>query len=246
METNGPNTDGIVIDSSENVLVEGVKIASGDDAIALKSGLDDDGWRENRPTRHVVIRDVDVIDGHGGMTIGSEMSGGIEDVLVENARFQDVDTGIRIKTLKGRGGFIKNIRYRNITMDNLDDNAIEITERYKFSTVESESDHLPLIQDILIEGIKAKKGERAMTIQGIAESPIQGLSLKNSDFSVETPGVIDDLDGGIIENVLLHTKKGDEALEFENVRNITISVPFRMTTMTINPTLPSTESAQGA
>jgi polygalacturonase len=226
VETNGPNTDGIVIDSSEDVLVEHVKIASGDDAIALKSGLDDDGWREGRPTRHVVIRDFEATAGHGGITIGSEMSGGIEDVLVENATFHDLDTGIRIKTLKGRGGAVHNIRYRNISMENLNDNGIEITERYKFSTVESKSDRLPLLTDISIEGVRLQKAERALEIQGIEEAPLRNISIRDSSFEADKAGVVDDMDGGVFENVTLSTKK-ESAFELENVKNLRItgSVP---------------------
>ncbi|XP_048536301.1 probable polygalacturonase [Triticum urartu] len=115
-----PNTDGIDPDSCEDVLIENCYISVGDDAIAIKSGWDQYGIAYGRPSSNILIRNVTVRSlVSAGISIGSEMSGGVANVMVENVRIWDSRRGMRIKTAIGRGGYIRNISYSNITFDNV-------------------------------------------------------------------------------------------------------------------------------
>ncbi|KAM3224495.1 hypothetical protein ACQJBY_057710 [Aegilops geniculata] len=115
-----PNTDGIDPDSCEDVLIENCYISVGDDAIAIKSGWDQYGIAYGRPSSNILIRNVTVRSlVSAGISIGSEMSGGVANITVENVRIWDSRRGVRIKTAIGRGGYIRNISYSNITFDNV-------------------------------------------------------------------------------------------------------------------------------
>lgn len=112
-EEEGPSTDGIDIDSSQNVVIDNCVISCHDDNICIKSGRDLDGYQTNKPTRNVKITNCKLLKGMG-LTFGSEVSGGIEDVTVSNIVFEGTDCGIRIKSSAPRRGFIKNIDISNI------------------------------------------------------------------------------------------------------------------------------------
>ncbi|KAM3244304.1 hypothetical protein ACQJBY_055938 [Aegilops geniculata] len=115
-----PNTDGIDPDSCEDVLIENCYISVGDDAIAIKSGWDQYGIAYGRPSSNILIRNVTVRSlVSAGISIGSEMSGGVANITVDNVRIWDSRRGVRIKTAIGRGGYIRNISYSNITFANV-------------------------------------------------------------------------------------------------------------------------------
>lgn len=105
----GPNNDGIDPDGCRNVLIEDCFVDVGDDNICLKSGRDEEARRIGRPCENIVIRRCTTKSGHGGFVIGSEMSAGIKNVLVEDFRFFGTDRGLRFKSRVGRGGIVENI-----------------------------------------------------------------------------------------------------------------------------------------
>jgi len=109
------NSDALDVDSCRRVVVRGCIVDTGDDGLCLKSGKDAVGRRIGVPTEEVLIEDSTVYDGHGGFTIGSEMSGGVRNVLVQNCTFIGTDLGLRFKTARGRGGLVENIHLRDIT-----------------------------------------------------------------------------------------------------------------------------------
>lgn len=225
VSTTAPNTDGIAIDSSENVLVEGCDIGSGDDAIVIKSGLDYDGWKQNRPSRHIVIQNSQVIRGNAGVTIGSEMSGGVEDVLVKNMRFRNVDTGIRLKTLRGRGGYVRNIRYENIDMRDLAEDAVQLDMKYKYATLKSESDAIPEVSNISLKNIFVRETNRAFRVGGREDMPIRNLSIENSSFFVKETGRINDTIGAVLKNVSIQSQDG-KPIEVKNANNLILAGYF--------------------
>ncbi len=190
-----PNTDGIDVDSCVNVLIEGCRIAVGDDGIALKSGSGADGLRVNRPTAFVTVRDCTVGDGHGGIVIGSETAAGVHDVLAERCVFRSTDRGIRVKTRRGRGGVIENLEFRELRMENnlcpvvinmyyrcgarledglFSDRALPVT------------DATPAIRNVRIADVTAT-GCRASAgfIAGLPESPVLNLSVERCRFAVD-------------------------------------------------------------
>jgi polygalacturonase len=190
-----PNTDGIDIDSCEDVLVENCHVAVGDDGIALKSGSGEDGIRVNRPCRRVTVRGCTVEDGHGGIVIGSETAAGVSDVLAENCLFKGTDRGIRIKTRRGRGGNIHNLEFRKLTMENnLCPLVINMFYRCGASLADGwfSQEALPVnaatpsirnvwISDITASGCRASAG----FIAGLPESPVENIRIQRCDFSTD-------------------------------------------------------------
>ena len=124
------NGDGIDIESCENVLVTGSSFDVGDDAICIKSGKDADGRRHARPCRNLIIRDCTVYHGHGGFVIGSEMSGGVENIWVSGCRFMGTDVGLRFKSARGRGGLVQNIWADHIFMKDIVAEAVTFNLYY--------------------------------------------------------------------------------------------------------------------
>jgi polygalacturonase len=187
-----PNTDGIDIDSCEDVLIENCRVAVGDDAIAVKSGSGEDGIRVGKPCRRVTVRGCTVEDGHGGIVIGSETAGGIFDVLAEDCLFRGTDRGIRIKTRRGRGGRIENLEFHRLTMENnLCPVAINMFYRcgaqpddpcFSQETLPLDS-ATPSIKNVTITHIRATECRAsAGFIAGLPESPVENISIQDSKF----------------------------------------------------------------
>jgi polygalacturonase len=190
-----PNTDGMDIDSCEDVLIENCHVAVGDDSIAIKSGAGEDGMRVGKPCRRVTVRGCTVEDGHGGIVIGSETAAGIFDVLAEDCLFRGTDRGIRIKTRRGRGGKIHDLEFRKLTMENnLCPVAINMFYRCGASLDDGyfSQERLPVnaatpsISNIRISDIRAS-GCRASAgfIAGLPESPVENIFLHRCEFSID-------------------------------------------------------------
>ncbi|WP_042454469.1 glycoside hydrolase family 28 protein [Neobacillus dielmonensis] len=111
---NSPNTDGIDPESCRNVRISDCHIDVGDDCIAIKAGTEDTA--ERVPCENITITNCTMIHGHGGVVLGSEMSGDIRNVVVSNCVFEGTDRGIRLKSRRGRGGVIEDVRVNNIVM----------------------------------------------------------------------------------------------------------------------------------
>lgn len=114
-----PNTDGINPDSCRNVHISDCHIDVGDDCITIKSGSEEDGRSHLRPCENIAISNCTMLHGHGGVVIGSEMSGGVRNVVISNCVFTGTDRGIRIKSRRGRGNAVEDLRVNNIVMDNV-------------------------------------------------------------------------------------------------------------------------------
>lgn len=188
-----PNTDGIDIDSCTNVTVSNCIVEVGDDGIALKSGSGDDGIKTARITKNVRVSSCRVYKAHGGIVVGSETAAGIQNVDVENCSFIGTDRGIRIKTRRGRGGAIENLRFKSLEItDNLCPIAINMYYRcgaddqscFSLSKLDV-VDSTPSIKNVDIEDCHAT-GSRATNgfIVGLPEMPITGLVIKDCSFSL--------------------------------------------------------------
>jgi polygalacturonase len=190
-----PNTDGIDIDSSTGVTVENCHISVGDDGIVLKAGAEETAPK--KATSKVTVRNCTVENAHGGIVIGSETAGDISEVLAENCLFRGTDRGIRIKSRRGRGGQIRNLEFRNLTMeDNLCPLAINMYYRCGAEGEADKPDGLfslnplpvkpttPQVKDVLITNIQAS-GCRASAgfIAGLPEAPVENLRIYRSVFS---------------------------------------------------------------
>lgn len=135
INTDGPNTDGLNPDSCKNIWIHGCHFSTGDDCIAINSGINEDGLRVNHPSENILIEDCVMTKGHGAITIGSAMSGGVKNIVARNCHISHCEQGIRLKSMRGRGGYIKNVTMENIEINEASKEAIQINMFYESSTV---------------------------------------------------------------------------------------------------------------
>jgi polygalacturonase len=186
-----PNTDGIDIDSCTDVRVENTTVDVGDDCIAIKAGAGERGLREGKASKRITIHGCHFKQGHGGVVIGSETAGGISDVSVSDCTFESTDRGVRLKSRRGRGGAVSNLRFCNLKMERVLC-PVAINMYYRCGAKPEEKADLfslahrpvntltPLFHDIEISGLEAQ-GCRASAgfIVGLPEAPIEGLKMKH-------------------------------------------------------------------
>jgi len=192
-ESLGPNSDGCDPESCHNVLIENCRFDTGDDCIAIKSGRNADGRRINTPCENIVIADCDMQAGHGGIVIGSEISGGVRNVFAERCRMSspDLERAIRIKTNSVRGGVLEHLRYRDITVGEVRD-AIVINYFYE----EGDAGQFdPIVRDVVIENLSIENARRVFQIRGFERDPIRDITLR--DVVVESAA-----ETGVVENVM--------------------------------------------
>ena len=179
----GPNTDGFDPDSCSNILVENCTFDTGDDCVTLKSGRDKDGRRVGKPTENVHVRNCTFKRGHGTVVIGSEMSGGVRNVLAETLTADGTDAGVRIKTRRGRGGVVENVVYRNMTIKNIGKQAITIDMFYDVggnpNVDQTSPEGLPVIRNVLVEHLKCDSAATAIVVRGLDDSQMSGITLRD-------------------------------------------------------------------
>ena len=175
-----PNTDGIDLDCVQNAIVENSYFDVGDDAVCVKSGIDYFGRTYGRPSKNIIFRNLDIGSGHG-ITIGSEMSGGVYNITFQNISLEGTRCGPRIKSQRGRGGIIDGITYRNITMSNMG-SMFCVTLNYHDGIPRTNASATPALRNVLFEDIVIKDGISGGQFDGLDESPIHGIVLKNVVF----------------------------------------------------------------
>jgi len=181
--TRGVNNDGLVIDSTRNVLIEDCFFDTGDDCVVLKSGLNEDGWRVGKPTEKVVVRNCRTKEGHGGITIGSEMSGDVRDIFVHDCEFNGTSNGIRVKSMRGRGGVIENVWVQNIKMGRISRAALTFSTFYGMSTLVPSTKIPPVFRSFHLKNITCEYASRAVKIIGLPEQPLENFTLENIDIN---------------------------------------------------------------
>lgn len=207
--THGPNNDGCDPESCKDVLIEDCFFDTGDDCIAIKSGRNNDGRRINVATENVIIRNCIFKDGHGGVTVGSEISGNVRNIFAENCQMDSPDlwTAIRVKNNASRGGKLENFYYRNITIGTVSRAAIEIDFNYEEG---AKGEHTPMVKNFVVENLKARDCNKAVDLQGLANAPLFDIVLKNCDFAtVKNANIVKNVNGLKLENVKLNGKVVD-------------------------------------
>ncbi len=206
IESNGPNSDGLDPESCKNVLIENCFFNTGDDCIAIKSGRNNDGRRWNIPSENIVIRNCEMHNGHGGVVIGSEISGGCKNIFVENCRMNssELDRGIRIKTNTNRGGIIEDVYIRNIEIGQVGEAAIKINCIY--DTKEGTGNFLPTVRNINITDLTCEMADRAIYFRGVPdENCIYDVNISNSTFkSVKKENLIKDVKDLKLDDVIIN------------------------------------------
>ncbi|MEP6918077.1 MAG: glycoside hydrolase family 28 protein [Acidobacteriota bacterium] len=191
IRSHGPNNDGCDPECCKDVLIEGCTFDTGDDCIALKSGRNDDGRRVNVPIENVVIRNCTMKDGHGGVTIGSEISGGARNIFIERCRMDSprLDRALRFKTNSVRGGIVENIYLRDITVGEVAESVLSIDYFYEEGNAGT---YPPIVRNVEMRRVTSRKSQYALRLRGFAEDPISDIRVIDCQFDgVEKPDILE-------------------------------------------------------
>jgi polygalacturonase len=208
VRTEGPNNDGLNPDSSRNVLVEDSFFSTGDDCIVIKSGLNEDGWRVGKASENIIVRRIHGERGHGGVVIGSEMSGGVRNVWVTDSEFVGTDRGLRIKSMRGRGGVVENVYYENVRHRDIAMMVVEMTTAYASSTLVPKTDKPPIFRNIFVKNVSAEGAQSAAEISGLFEVPIENLTFEKVRIASKTGFRCSDCRGLRLTDVLITPQSG--------------------------------------
>ncbi len=232
------NGDGIDIESCKNSVLTNCTFDVGDDAICIKSGKDKDGRERGMPTENLIVKNCTVYHGHGGFTVGSEMSGGVKNMHVSDCTFIGTDVGLRFKSKRGRGGVVEGVYISNIDMMNIATNAIsfnlyygglsvsEMLEQNKQGKGTGEippvTEETPAFKDISIKDITCRGAVQAIYLQGLPEMNLKNVSMENLMMSTTKGMDCMDADGVTIKNLTLKTTRFP-AMNFYNAKNVDIT-----------------------
>jgi polygalacturonase len=201
--SHGSNNDGVDPESCKNVLIRNCYFDTGDDCIAIKSGRDEDGRRINKPAENHIIENCEMKDGHGGVVIGSEISGGAKNIYAINCKMNspNLDRILRLKTSSSRGGIIQNVFMKDVEVGTYRDGAVHINMFY-----EKPGNFMPTIRNIWVENMNVKKGGAyGIFVNAYKESPVQNLKIINSTISgVKTPIKVDHVKNFQLQNVTIN------------------------------------------
>ncbi len=227
------NGDGLDIESCKNFIVEDCVFDVGDDAICIKSGKDEEGRKRGMPTQNGIIRNNLVYKGHGGVVVGSEMSGGTKNIFIENCLFIGTDKGLRFKSARGRGGVVEKIYARNVQMRNIDQEAVFFDMHYavtfatdgvrKIDTTFGEG--TPVFRDMEFENIVCDGAKKGIFVRGLPEAAIQNIRIKNTTLITDIGAELILADGIVLDHVKFESKQKDPVVLVHNSKNIEINKP---------------------
>jgi polygalacturonase len=201
INTHGPNNDGCDPESCTDVLIEGCLFDTGDDCIALKSGRNEDGRRIAVPIENVIVRKCIMRDGHGGVTIGSEISGGARNIFAEDCNMSSprLDRALRLKNNAMRGGLIENVSMRNTEVGELADAVLQIDFRYEEG---ARGPYKPVARNIEMRNVTSKKSRFGISLRGLPNAPIENVHVQDCVFeNVEKGNVVEHVNGLTLKNV---------------------------------------------
>ena len=215
------NGDGIDLESCKNSLVYNCTFDVGDDAICIKSGKDKEGRDRGIPNENLIVKNCIVFHGHGGVTVGSEMSGGVKNLHVSNCTFIGTDVGLRFKSNRGRGGVVENIYISKIEMMNIPTQAISFNLYYSGRSVSEDmeagdegkaplllpvTEETPQFKNIYIRDVNCKGAFQGIFLQGLPEMNLQNILLENIRMEADYGLICTDVSGVKIKNLSLNTR----------------------------------------
>jgi polygalacturonase len=201
VRSHGPNNDGCDPESCRNVLIERCTFDTGDDCIALKSGRNADGRRLNRPIENVIVRDCEMRDGHGGVVIGSEISGGARNIFAERCRMDSprLDRALRFKTNAERGGVIERVAMRDITIGQVAEAIVTADFYYEEGDTGA---FTPVLRDVDVSRVTSQKSKYAFLLKGYERSPIANIRVADCTFDgVANPDIVQNVKNLTFTNV---------------------------------------------
>lgn len=203
--TEGTNTDGIDPDSSRNIVIRKCSFSTGDDCIAIKSGVNAEGVRVGRPSENITIEDCIMERGHGAVSLGSEMSGGVRNVTIRRCRVSGCSAGVRIKTRRGRGGDVQNVHVSDCVISRTKA-ALLIDTQYKWTegldAIPGPAG-IPLLRNFRFRDITGEGNKAALVMVGMPERPIEGIRLQNIALTGGPPGRIENARDVVVESLTL-------------------------------------------
>jgi polygalacturonase len=181
ISSHGPNNDGCDPESCRDVLIEGCVFDTGDDCIAIKSGRNNDGRRVNVPSENIIVRNCTMKDGHGGVVMGSEISGHCRNVFVENCKMDspNLDRALRFKDNARRGGIIENVFMRNCDVGRVAEAVLTIDLLYEEG---SNGVHQAIVRNVGLENVRSQSSPRVMWIAGYPGAVIDNVSFTDCAF----------------------------------------------------------------
>lgn len=229
------NGDGIDLESCSNVIIDNSIFDVGDDGLCMKSGRDAAGRKRGMPTQNVRITNCKVYHAHGGFVIGSEMSGGARNIIVDNCSFIGTDIGLRFKTTRGRGGLVENIYVSNIYMKDIVGEAILFDMYYMAKDpvpLEGEKRELPKVEmkpvdettprftNFYIKNIVCNGAEKAIFVRGLPEMHISNIWMSNLSLQAKHGIDIQEATGIDIKNCTVLTKNTNPVIDIINSQDI--------------------------
>ena len=212
VSSHGPNNDGCDPESCRDVLIEGCTFDTGDDCIALKSGRNEDGRRLAAPIENVVIRNCTMKDGHGGVVIGSEVSGGARNIFAEKCRMDspNLDRALRIKTNSVRGGFVEHISMRHVAVGQVAEAVVTVDLFYE----EGDAGKFPpAVREIDVRNVTSGRSQYGLLLRGYAHTPMRDIRVTDCTFdNVANDDVIEGVAGLTLKNVRVNGKLRNEVI----------------------------------
>lgn len=204
ISSHGPNNDGCDPESCRDVLIQDCSFDTGDDCIAIKSGRNADGRRLHTPTENLIIRGCEMKDGHGGITVGSEISGGVRNLFAEDCRLDSphLDHALRVKNNAMRGGMLENLYFRNLAVGQVAHAVVTIDFNYEEG---ARGEFAPVVRNYVVENLKSGRSTHALDIQGLDRAPVIAVRLADCTFeNVARPNVIKNVRGMTARNVRIN------------------------------------------
>ena len=212
--SHGPNNDGCNPESSKNVLISHCYFDTGDDCIAIKSGRDGDGRRIGIPSENIIIEHCLMKDGHGGVVLGSEVSGGVRNVFALNNTMDspNLDRVLRLKTSSSRGGTLENVFMKDTKVGTYREAAVRFNMFY-----EKPGDFMPIIRNIWVEDMVVERGGRyGVLANTYEESPVRDFRMVNVTMNgVKTPIKANNVQNMVLTNVVIEEKELGKQEEFK-------------------------------
>ena len=203
------SSDGIDVDSSRNVHITGCDIDVNDDCIAIKSGKDEDGRRVNRPAEDIIVEKCHFRYGHGGVSMGSEMSGGIRRVEIRNCIVEaDNWAPIRFKSQPSRGGVVENITYRDLVLKDTR-KAFEFNMAWRMRPpLKPPSDPLPVVRNVKIINVSGTT-DYVGDMRGLKDSPILNVSFVNCHIKARRGFLLENVRDLDLSDLTIEVEEGE-------------------------------------
>jgi polygalacturonase len=204
--SHGPNNDGCDPESCSDVLITGCSFDTGDDCIAIKSGRNADGRRVNVPSQNIIIQGCQMKDGHGGVTIGSEISGGVRNVFAEKCQMDspNLDRALRFKNNAMRGGVLEHIYMRDVEVGQVGEAIVSIDFYYEEA---DKGNFIPIVRNVGVRNVNSKKSKYALYLRGFKNAPITDILIEDCSFdNVAQPNVVENARDITLRNVRINGK----------------------------------------